>query len=288
MSLLGVSYGVSRDELRLAYHKKMRQLHPDITHQKEDRSAEMTEAVEAQEFLSQHLFGRSKNQEKSGRYHLYLTPPELSSGTILKRAAASCDDCLGTGYLSPITCSACHGTGSEEIVHDHMATRVKCRICHGSGEIKRPCRSCHDGRKIFENLTIPKASKPGDKIKSGVFLITLGLKSANADARSGRKSERPDYAIHGEDITMTQQVPYTTMVMGGKISVDLPSGGVREIEVPEFCPSGKKIKVKNGGINGASGRGDMVLTLVPKTPTAEQASGFFVRMALKLLRKNGL
>lgn len=287
MLLLGVSYGVTRDELRIAYHKKMRQLHPDATLQKEDRSAEITQASEAQEFLAQHLFGRSKNQKKSGRYHLYLSLPELSSGTILKKASASCDDCLGTGYLEPLTCSACNGTGSEEIIHDHMKTRVKCRICHGSGQIKRACRSCHNGHKTFDNLTIPKASKPGDAIKSGVFTLTLGLKTTHSDTRAPHGSEKA-YAIHGDNIVMTQQIPYTTMVMGGKVLVDLPSGGMREINVPEFCPSGKKIKVKNGGINGASGRGDMILTLVPKTPTAEQASNFFVKLAIKLLRKNGL
>lgn len=291
MLLIGVTYGVTRSELRNAYHKRMRELHPDATLKKEDRSAEITEVAEAHEFLAQHLFGRSKNQERSGRYHLYLTLPELSSGTILKRAVTSCDDCLGTGYLTPLPCSTCGGTGSVEVTHENMKNLVMCSVCHGTGEIKRPCRSCHQGQMVFTNLKIDKASKPGDTIKAGVFIVTLALKTDNKQKALGAKqggSGGGAYAINGDNIVMTHQVPYTTMVLGGKISIDLPSGGIQSIEVPEFCQSGKKLRIKNGGVNGTAGRGDMIVTLIPKTPTADQASNFFVKLALKLLKKNGL
>ncbi|MTB50172.1 DnaJ C-terminal domain-containing protein [Lewinella sp. W8] len=92
----------------------------------------------------------------------------------------------------------------------------------------------------------------------------------------------PEYDRTGSDLTKTVEVPVTTMILGGKITVTTPTGNVA-VPVPELSQNDKKIRLKGKGLPKykQSGNGDLYLTLKAKLPqrlTAEE------RTALEQLR----
>lgn len=92
----------------------------------------------------------------------------------------------------------------------------------------------------------------------------------------------PEYDRTGADLTKTVEVPVTTMILGGKITVTTPTGNVA-VPVPELSQNDKKIRLKGKGLPKykQSGNGDLYLTLKAKLPqrlTAEE------RAALEQLR----
>ena len=93
-----------------------------------------------------------------------------------------------------------------------------------------------------------------------------------------RVSTPPEYERRGADLYKTVDVPLTTMVLGGKVSVSTPTGTVN-VPVPEGSPNGKKVRLKGKGlpVYKKSDRGHLYLTLQAKLPerlTAEQRTLF--------------
>ena len=76
------------------------------------------------------------------------------------------------------------------------------------------------------------------------------------------------YERQGADLYKDQTVDLYTMVLGGKINVDTPTGQV-SVPIPEGSPAGKRLRLKGKGLPRykASGQGDLYLTLRPELPT---------------------
>jgi curved DNA-binding protein len=83
-----------------------------------------------------------------------------------------------------------------------------------------------------------------------------------------------DYTRSGADLYKTQQVALTTMVLGGKILVQTPTGAVN-VPIPEFSQNGKRIRLKGKGLPlfKKTGSGDLYLdlqALLPATLSDEE------------------
>ena len=80
----------------------------------------------------------------------------------------------------------------------------------------------------------------------------------------------PDpYERAGADLYKDQEVPLKTMLLGGKVLVDTPTGAVN-FPVAELTPNGKRVRLKGKGLpryKGA-GNGDLYLTLRAQLPTS--------------------
>lgn len=87
--------------------------------------------------------------------------------------------------------------------------------------------------------------------------------------------ENPDYTRKGMDVYITQSIPYTTAVLGGKAFFKTLYGTV-ECIVPAGTQSGSKIRLKQKGIvsmKDPSRHGDEYVTIqiaVPKNMTSEE------------------
>ena len=94
----------------------------------------------------------------------------------------------------------------------------------------------------------------------------------------------PEYTRKGNDVYITQAIPYTTAVLGGKAYFKTLHGMV-ECNVPAGTQSGSKIRLKHKGIvsmKDPTKHGDEYVVIqiaVPKNPTPEQ------RWALEALAK---
>lgn len=87
--------------------------------------------------------------------------------------------------------------------------------------------------------------------------------------------EKPGYRREGKDVYVTENIPYTTAVLGGTARFRTLYGPV-ECKVPAGTQSGSKIRIKNKGIvamNHPEIHGDEYVTIqiqVPKNVTAEE------------------
>ena len=85
----------------------------------------------------------------------------------------------------------------------------------------------------------------------------------------------PEYTRKGNDVYITQAIPYTTAVLGGKAYFKTLHGMV-ECNVPAGTQSGSKIRLKHKGIvsmKDPTKHGDEYVVIqiaVPKNPTPEQ------------------
>lgn len=85
----------------------------------------------------------------------------------------------------------------------------------------------------------------------------------------------PEYTRKGSDVYITQSIPYTTAVLGGKVYFKTLHGTV-ECNVPAGTQSGSKIRLKNKGIvsmKDPTRHGDEYVIIqisVPKNPTPAQ------------------
>ena len=83
------------------------------------------------------------------------------------------------------------------------------------------------------------------------------------------------YERKGMDVYITEEIPYTTAVLGGDAIFSTLYGNVK-CRIPAGTQSGSKIRIKNKGIQSMknpSVRGDEYVTIqiaVPKNPTQQE------------------
>lgn len=91
-----------------------------------------------------------------------------------------------------------------------------------------------------------------------------------------------NYTRSGADLYKTQQVALTTMVLGGKITVETPSGAV-SVPIPELSQNGKRIRLKGKGLPAYKkpGKGDLYLDLQAILPISltEQERQLYQQLA---------
>ncbi|MBC6996207.1 J domain-containing protein [Neolewinella lacunae] len=125
-----------------------------------------------------------------------------------------------------------------------------------------------NGRQL--RVTIPAGVEDGQTLRlrgqggpgagggpAGDLLITFQVSLPDAYTRSGA------------DLYKNQPVALTTMVLGGKITVETPSGAV-SVPIPELSQNGKRIRLKGKGlpVYKKPGFGDLYLDLQAVLPTA--------------------
>ena len=126
-----------------------------------------------------------------------------------------------------------------------------------------------NGRQL--RVTIPAGVEDGQTLK----LRGQGGAAPGGQGPAGdlyvtfRVALPPGYERAGADLYREQEVPLTTMVLGGKTTVETPTGSVA-VPVPELSGLGKRIRLRGKGLPRyrADGHGDLYLTLVPRLPTS--------------------
>ncbi|MCP9236170.1 J domain-containing protein [Lewinella sp. JB7] len=93
-----------------------------------------------------------------------------------------------------------------------------------------------------------------------------------------RVSTPPEYRREGADLYKEQEVDLYTMLLGGKITVQTPTGAVN-FPVAENTENGKRVRLKGKGLPKykSGGHGDLYLDLRVKLPTqlnAEERAAF--------------
>ena len=191
-----------------------------------------------------------------------------------------CSACKGTGAKNGkefTACRECNGTGrvrfQQNTIFGTTIREAACPKCNGTGKIiKEKCSVCNGKGEIRNSKTVKVKFPAG--IDNGQTLRMRG--EGNSPVGNGvygdlniKVSVKPHKMLvrNGNDLLLELYVPFTTMVLGGK--VDVPTVNDKyTLNIPELTASGTLIRIKNRGVKmlNRDAYGDLLVTVKAEMP----------------------
>lgn len=212
---------------------------------------------------------------------------------------AKCSGCDGTGAEKGTAvkqCTTCNGTGAvrriQRTVFGSVQTAAACETCSGTGSVsEKPCSTCKgigvERRTKTMTIEVPAGISDGEALKfngEGEY--------PGANGRAGdlyvrfRVASDPTFTREGNDVMSTVEAPFSTLALGGSISVETVEGK-ESLSIPSGTRPGTVFRLRGKGVPflRSRGRGDHHVTVIPAVPknlTREQ------KKALEDLKREGL
>ncbi len=256
-AILGVSRGASHDDIRRAYKRKAKQLHPDLHPDDEVKSDAFKAVSAAYEILGDEA---KRKQYDSG---------EIDSDGNPKGFAGGQPSGFGGGFHP----GSAQGDPFEDILSGmfgggrrrpgprkgaDMRYRVEVAFEDAVLGAKREMMMA-DGRTL--NVSIPAGIETGR---------TLRLKSQGQPSRSGGPPgdallevsvrESAIWTRDGNDLRMVVSVPLRTAILGGSVDVQTPAGVVT-LKIPEGSNTGATLRLRGKGVQSRSKPGHLYVRL---------------------------
>jgi molecular chaperone DnaJ len=234
------------------------------------------------------IFGVGKSRKRNNRepgsdlkYKVSISLQEAFHGKderIRFTALSSCTTCNSTGSADGKTrrCEKCNGRGRYQVQQGFFIMEKVCGNCEGYGEcISNPCRVCFGSGRVKKERELQFHIPAG--IADGVSIKLSG--NGEAGERGGitgdlyiavEVKKDPVMDRDGNDLLLKLKVPFTTMVLGGKVDVSTIEEKTIELTIPPGTPSEEKFKVKNKGmpvLKSGGRRGDLYIIVRPEIPT---------------------
>jgi DnaJ-class molecular chaperone len=274
---LGVARGASADEIKKAFRKLAKELHPDKNpgdKVSEERFKRITAAFD--------LLGDAEKRAKYDRGEIdadgreqFRAPPGGGGRSGGFGGFGGFGGSGGRGGFEDIDLEELFGAfggggrtagrggfgGKGQDVRATLDISLEDSIAGTTRRIQ-----FSDGRML--DVVIPKGASEGQVIR---------LKGQGAPGRGGQAGDalielkiapHPVFKRDGADLTMDLPVSVPDAVLGGKIQVPTPEGAVM-MTIPKGSNSGKILRLKARGAYAAGKRGDLLARLVvtlPETP----------------------
>ena len=267
--VLGINRNASEKELKSAYRKLAKKYHPDANPGDKKSEEKFKELSEAYDIL--------KDPEKRKLYD--------------KFGHAAFDESMNYRQPENDNYREYHFTGGdfEDIFKDIFGGHSHRRASKGAdietqltvsfdeaafGATKKLYFE-GDTRKPFE-VKIPAGINEGQSIrlKGNGHQGDGGMPAGDMYIKI-HIAQKPGYERKGMDVYTTEEIPYTTAVLGGSAVFPTLYGRVR-CNIPPGTQSGSKIRIKNKGIVSMKNKGqygDEYVTVqvsVPKNPTPQE------------------
>ena len=265
---LGVERGASQADIRKAFHKLAKELHPDRNpgdKAAEERFKRITAAFD--------LLGDAEKRGKFDRGEIDADGREQFRGGFGTRGPGGAGRGGGAGQFDGADLDDIfemfgglggrpRGPAKGQDIRARMEISLEESISGGTRRI-----AFSDGRTL--DVAIPKGAADGQ---------VLRLKGQGAPGRQNRPSgdalieimlaAHPIYQREGADLHMDAAVSVPDAVLGGKVTVPTPDGAVK-LKVAKGANSGQVMRLKGrGAFNAKSGkRGDLFVQLIVTLPT---------------------
>ncbi|RWR14484.1 DnaJ C-terminal domain-containing protein [Paenirhodobacter populi] len=280
--VLGVAKTASDAEIKKAYRKLAKELHPDLTGgdaAKADRFKAVSAAYDllrdaekrrrydageidasGQERPQEQYYRQYAENDPSGRYEYEGGFDDL--GDLFKNAFRGGGRSRG-GFSAGFGEDFSHMKMRGQDLHFHMEISFREAVEGGKKAVTLP----EAGRL---EITIPAGIEDGQTLR----LAGKGGPGANGGAPGDALitisvAEDPVFTRDGDDIHMDLPVSIDEAVLGGPVEVPLPGGRVR-LKVPANSSSGRVMRLRGKGVVRANGRaGDLLVTLKVVLPQTE-------------------
>lgn len=289
--ILGVSRTATDKEIRSAYRKLARELHPDVNPSAADRFKEINEAYEAlKDPEKRRLYDSLGSQWRQGQNY---TPPPGFEGW---QQTINMDDLGGFGGTGMGGFSSFfdalfggmggHGFGdadfpgarstgrrhqghrghhtreappTEQVLHldlEEVATGARKEITTPSG--KRLTVRIPQGVKEGSKIRLTGEGTVGQYGQGDLFLVV-------------RYRAHPHFRMEGDALIYEASVPVPDLVLGGEVRVPSFSGEI-SVRIPPGTQPGRLMRLKGQGMPGRDGQsaGDLLVrpqALIPKHPS---------------------
>jgi molecular chaperone DnaJ len=216
------------------------------------------------------------------RYNLEVSLEEAFSGSEAKLevpATHTCGSCDGSGAeegSKPVVCGTCGGAGKQRTQQGFFVVERTCATCGGEGQvISDPCSECQGVGRVEKAKTLSVRIPVG--VEDGTRIRLTG--EGDAGLRGGPPgdlyifiniSAHDTFDRKGTTLYCKENVPLTTAILGGKISVEKLGGGSAEIKIPEGTQPGQSFRLKKKGMPQLNTGfiGDMVVEVNIEIPTS--------------------
>ena len=306
--LLGLTPGVSPEEIKQAYRRLARLCHPDTARPSlYGMEAFLRLKTAYEQLIDGHSGIAAASVKTADRYDggqiedgafffLNVTAREAFCGvtkdiTVADREAL-CPECGGSGraHVDEMAieagvsiCEDCGGAGRKAFVWGNENLFVVCAACSGTGYTGQPlCPLCRGRGRIVISRGITVCLPRG--IRSGEMLRLPGQgpwrmdRNARDPAFVEIKVEFPEgWRLDGLDIHASVNVDIWTALAGGRISISSFDGAV-SLDIPPGLSQGETIAIANRGwINEAGERGRLLLAvnlMFPRRRPSKEAMAF--------------
>ena len=200
--------------------------------------------------------------------------------TITIGKVETCGACSGTGAKNGTafsTCPDCKGLGRVRIQQNTMfGTTIRegaCPKCGGTGKvIKEKCADCAGKgyKRVQKEITvkIPAGIDDGQTVRMrGEGNAPLG-RGTNGDLNIKiTVAKHKLFKRDGVDLSYDLYLPFTTLLLGGKVEIPLPKGKF-VLDIKERTPSGTIMRLKGKGVKilNREAYGDLLVTLKSEAP----------------------
>ncbi|MGL4944228.1 MAG: DnaJ C-terminal domain-containing protein [Thermoguttaceae bacterium] len=286
-SILGVSKGASDGEIKQAYRKRARELHPDL-HPDDPKAKEKFQEL-------QEAFDVLNDTQKRAVYDRYgVNPDRMSQGA---SGPGGFQWSGGGQSFADFFRSYGGGRGGEEAVPEDIASILGGMFGGGMGGARtaggrgrRPAPPTR-GSDINQSVAIPLSlAVRGGSVdvrlerRGGVQNVSVKIP---AGVESGKKirlrgqgepsatggpagdailtidvTEHPHYRRVGNDLHLRLPVSLREAVLGGTVEIATPRGTV-SLKIPPQSTSGTKLRLKG---HGATTSGDMIVEIEVALP----------------------
>ncbi len=279
---LGVARGASQDEIKKAFRKLAKELHPDKNPGNKETDERFKRVTAAFDILGDKdkrvKFDRGEiDADGREQFRGYgggaagggRGPGQNPFGQGGQRGGfenIDLDEIFGGMFSGGARPGGARGGGFATKGQDVRATLEIGLEDSISGATRRIQFS--DGRTL--DVAIPKGASDGQTIRlKGQGMPGRGAE--NGDALIELKlMPHPIFTRDGADLTMDQPVPLYDAVLGGKVPVRTPEGTV-SMTIPAGSSSGKVLRLKGRGAYANGKRGDLLAKLMIVLPEGDAA-----------------
>lgn len=165
---------------------------------------------------------------------------------------------------TPHTCDMCQGAGEIRRQQGFFTIAQTCPKCNGMGEVAERVK-----KKASLSVKIPAGIDEGQRLK----LSGEGDVGSNGGPNGDlyvmlRINKHEFFERDGFDVFCEVPITFSQAALGAEVEVPTLTGKVA-MSIPQGIQSGKKMRLKNKGIQrlGGYGYGDQIISVVVETPS---------------------
>ncbi|HXG36332.1 MAG TPA: J domain-containing protein, partial [Dehalococcoidia bacterium] len=285
--VLGVPRGASEKEIRQAYRRLARKLHPDVNPGNKEAEARFKEVNRAYEVLANaetrrkydrygenweqaEAFEKARQEAgQSGRWY----SRSFDFGDLFGGAGGSFEDLLG-GIFGGRRRGPMRGQNLEQPVEVTLeeaysgTTRLlqlqgeePCAACGGAGRIADAiCHVCQGRGAVIRPRRLEVRIPPGVREGSRVRIAGEGVPGFGGGPRGDlylvvSVRPHPRFERKGDDLHVAVPLKLAEAVLGGEVEVPLLTGKKVMLRIPELTQNGRVFRLSGKGMPRLEGKG---------------------------------